>query len=224
MRKNHTALSAAALAILTVTLSACSFSMKTTKTTSTDPAPTETAAPVTTVADAPSDQTAPSPEPVTGDVLAPGQATTAAGNLPFVNYDDKTAVFSHKVVSVTTASAEQRATLVKEEPMFENYDIYFVNVESRYVSGAGLEYASFSNGFRPVTAEKKEVQNVALIGYDFCDQDSIPSPGNDSSTVIRTCIAAVVPNGAPAPKGVAWMQYDTKYDWYDGKPAYLMLG
>jgi hypothetical protein len=208
-------------AAVLLSAAACSSSDPQGPTTSREPTPTTdapaTPGPSTSTTSAPAD---------TGDVpvLAPGEATSSAGNVPFVNFDGDAAVFSHRVVSVEPASPDALAVLSSVSAELAEYDIYFVGVESFYVAGADLAYSSFTGNFRPVTADLGDVKSGSIVGYDFCESDSIPSPGNDPATPIATCVLAIVSPGEPAPAGVAWSAVDTPYDRYDGTPAYFLLG
>lgn len=159
-----------------------------------------------------------------GAVLNPGDRTSGTGIVPFVNYDEKTANFAHKVTSVEKAPASDVDALIAEIPQIKGMDVYYVTVTSNYVDGDNLEFSSFSTEFSPIDADGNTTQKVSLIGWDNCESNSIPKPGNDPATAILNCYASVVPSGQPAPAGVAWSSYDTPYDPYDGKPALFFLG
>ena len=210
----------AALAVIGVAASACSFS---TKGPENGPRTTDNPINIEITPPVESDPGAPAPAPA-GAILAPGESTTGTGNVPFTGTDGLEAIFSHRVTSVQLMSSTDKAAVVERAPQAAEYDLYIVNIESAYVSGANLEYNSFSTNFTPVDSALEETQSIALIGYDFCAPDSIPSPGNDPSTIIRNCRVAAVPAGSAPPAGVSWSVYDTPYSSSDGAPAYFLAG
>lgn len=159
-----------------------------------------------------------------GSELAPGETTAGAGILPFSNHEDKTASFSHQIADISLAPDADVDAIVAEIPQAGGMDVYYITVDSNYVSGDNLEHSSFSNEFEPVDADGVELQSLSLIGWDNCESNSIPSPGDDPSTTISNCIAAVVVPGQPEPAGVAWAAYDSPYDSYEGSPAFILQG
>lgn len=164
------------------------------------------------------------PAPVAdGDALAPGQSTDGTGLIEFVNYDDEAAVFAHRVVSIDMASADDVEYFTSEVPSVAGMQIAYVRVESSFVSGANLEYSSFSAEFDPIDADGNRVQSIITIGFDTCKTNSIPRPGNDPATVIENCYVAAWPSGGSAAAGLQWDQSDTGYGSYDGEPARLFL-
>lgn len=221
--KQNTRLAAAALgALLSVSvLAGCSVSSEPE---TVSPAPSKSAEekPSASPSDEKDSSKKSSSEP--GATLQPGGTATGAASVPFVNHDDEEAFFSHEVVSIEPAAEPDAALLVEKVPELKNYDIHLVKIESSYVSGDAMAHSAFYTSFRPVDPDMDEAQSVSVIGYDFCESNSIPSPGDDPSAVIENCIVAAVPKGAPAPAGVAWGQFDSAYDWYAGSPAFILKG
>lgn len=158
-----------------------------------------------------------------GSALAPGERTTGSGIVPFVNYDDRVAEFEHRLVSVEKAPQADADAIIAEVPQAKGLDIYFLTVESKYVSGENLEHGAFYTEFDPVDADGNPTQFINLIGWDSCESNSIPSPGDDPNTTITNCYAALAAPGGSAPAGLAWGQSDTEYASYNGKPALFYL-
>lgn len=199
-------------------LAACSPASDPVKTKAPSPSASKTIEPSASATEEPSGDYTPS-----GSVLKPGDRTTGAGVVPFLNYDDQVAEFEHKLVSVEKAPQADVDAIVAEVPQAAGLDIYYLKIESHYVSGADLAHSSFSTSFNPVDADGNKTQSISLIGWDNCPSGSIPNPGNDPATVIVNCVAGVSAPGGSAPTGVAWSQYDTDYDSYDGSPAFFYL-
>lgn len=188
----------------------------------TKPTPQDTAAKPVEKAESKPAQETPSES---GDVpvLAPGESTTGTGAVPFVKYDGKKAVFAHKLVSIEKAPAADVEQLVEKSSQLKGMDIWYLRVESHYVSGDDLASSSIYSPLVPVTASKKRAQDITLIGWESCATDSVPSPGNDPSVIIENCRAAVAAPAGDAPVGMAWSDSDSGYDIYDGKAAYFYL-
>lgn len=221
-----TALAGVAIASL-VPLAGCSFGGLTGATVtpsagSVSAEPTESTVPVTpsTAVTTPAEGST-STQPATGETLAPGGVATGSAQIKFVGTDDKSAIFSHRIVEVVKATDAEYEELAEKIKQLKNYDVWFVNVESSYVSGDDLAYSSFSTHLEPVDSDRDDLQNLSLIGYKSCSSGSIPSPGDDSSSVIKNCRATAVPKGAAAPAGIKWDQYDTDYA---DEPAFIMKG
>lgn len=158
-----------------------------------------------------------------GDILKPGEKTTGAASIPFTNADKKTAVFEHKLLSVEKAPQADVDNIVSQVPKAAGLDIYYLNIESHYVSGDNLAFSAFYTSFDPVDASGNPTQTLSLIGWDNCESNSIPKDATNPSVTIKNCVAAVAAPGGNAPAGVAWDQSDTPYDSYDGSPALFFL-
>lgn len=209
--------------VLAVSLAGCSLLPQPPAAPVDKPTTSDTDKPATTETDEPTTEPAPGGA-ADGAVLNPGDRTSGTGIVPFVNYDDQTANFAHRVTSIEKAPTADVDAIVAEVPQVKGMDVYYVTVTSHYVDGANLEFSAFYTEFSPIDADGNETQEVSLIGWDNCESNSIPKPGNDPATAISNCYAAVVPAGQPAPAGLAWASYDTPFDKYDGKPALFFLG
>lgn len=139
-----------------------------------------------------------------GSTVAPG----VWANIPFLNFDDKTAVLSHHLMGVENAPAAEVDYLVSEIPELKGMEVYFITVETRYVSGDILPFTS-PTSFRPIDADGKSAQSLTLIGYDACPTESFSDEEEMPTQVVTNCYAAAAPAGGNIPAGVMWTQYDT---------------
>ncbi|MBM7831364.1 hypothetical protein JOE59_002069 [Agromyces cerinus] len=145
-----------------------------------------------------------------GADAAPGSTVPAGtwGNIPYLDYDDNESVLSHHLKSVDKAAQADVDTLVAEIPELKGMDVYFANVESRYVSG-DLQPFTQPSDFDVVDANGDRVQSLILVGFDACPSDSFGDEDEVKTQVITNCYAAAVAPGGNVPAGVKWSQYET---------------
>ncbi|HEY0188520.1 MAG TPA: hypothetical protein VGC67_13600 [Cellulomonas sp.] len=170
-------------------------------------------------------ETTPAETEVTGDVAAPG---TTVGfdtylSYTFTNTDDEQAVLSAKLDSIDLATDSERADLESafDEGELDGYDLYLIRMTEKKVSGASVEFNSDYSYFDPIKESGSTVQSVTVIGWDGCEQQSFDSAYDTEGAELQQCYIAAVPNGQPAPAGVAYTggyEDDNPYDSYDGSP------
>lgn len=189
------------------------------------PTPEETEDPEDTPTPTPEETetpASPTPKPAApGDVLGPGKTANGPAKIEFVNYKDETAVFEHEVKDISLAPKADVDRFVEEIPGLAGMNVYYITVESHYVSGANLAYDSFFTQFNPIDANGNETQEVTAFGFKGCEVNSIPKDGTNPDNIITNCYIGAAPEGGNVPAGLSWTQYDTDYDKYDGEPAYL---
>lgn len=196
----------AGMVIAAVTLSGCSALLP--------QRPTPEVAPTQSQEAEPSDEpeTAPAGDGAfDGGVDVEPGSTVPAGtwaNIPYVNYDDKEAVLSHHLKSVEKAPAFDVDYLVSEIPELKGLDVYYMMVETRFVSGDGLAYITPSD-FRPIDADGRRAQTLTLIGFDGCPSESFSDEEEMQNQVVTNCFAAAAPAGGNIPAGLAWSRYDS---------------
>lgn len=188
--------------------------------------PTTSAASTPTAPDEGASEASPAP-PATdsGEVtmLQPGESTTGAGVVPFTDSSGNTALFAHQLVSVELAPAGDVETLTKKVSQIKGMDVWYLRVESRYVSGDNTELGSIYSALVPVTASGDRARELTLIGWDSCPKSSVPMPGDDPSVVFENCRAAVAAPAGDPPVAIAWSDSDAGYELSKGKAAYFRL-
>lgn len=164
------------------------------------------------------------PTPVSGDVLQPGDTVQGeAASLPWISFEDAESVFAHRVTAIEPAPEADVAQIAERQPTITDYDLYYITVESHYVSGDVTPYAAFYTNFDPARADGTKLQSVSLIGFDSCPSESVKDPGTDPSQVIVNCVVAAVAKGSEAPAGVLWAASGTPYASYNGDPAVILM-
>lgn len=159
-----------------------------------------------------------------GTLLAPGeQVQGAPGSVPWKSFDGSESVWTHQVVSIELAPSADMSVMLESVPRLVDYDVYYVVVHSSYVSGEVTPFASFQTEFQGVRADGMQLQDVSLAGYENCPANTPGAEPEDPNTVIENCVAVSSPKGSAAPDGVAWAQFDTGYDKYQGSPALILL-
>ncbi|MCW5951437.1 MAG: hypothetical protein KIT69_04190 [Propionibacteriaceae bacterium] len=165
----------------------------------------------------------PATDPGEAAVLQPGESTTGAGVVPFTDGSGNTTLFAHQLVSVELAPAGDVETLTKKLSQIKGMDVWYLRVESRYVSGDNTELGSIYSDLVPVTASGDRARELTLIGWDSCPKNSIPMPGDDPSVVFENCRAAVAAPAGDPPVAIAWSDSDAGYELSKGKAAYFRL-
>ncbi len=210
-------------AITLLTLAGCAFP----KPAAPEPAP-ETSVPSATStpteeAEEPDDSSAAS-----GDVAAPG--TTAGPGEPlvteFTGTDGQKALIASSLVDVVPATTEQVAFLNEQfdKGELDGFEISFIHLEQKKVSGDPIEFNADYTSFKPVDAEGQRVQDVTVIGWDECGTESF-TPEFDSGETLVQCYIAAAPAGGGAPAGLMYdggFSEDNPFDYYDGKPLLFL--
>lgn len=159
-----------------------------------------------------------------GGLLAPGgEVQGSAASLPWVSFDGSESVWSHQVTGIENAPAADIALIAESEATITDYDVYYIAVQSSYVSGTVTPHSSFYTEFDGVRADGTKLDELMLIGLDACPSTSVGGAPEDPAVSLVNCVAVAVPKGSEKPAGVAWAQYDTEYASYGGSPARILL-
>jgi len=135
----------------------------------------------------------------------------------YTGVDDVKAVIAARLVSVTPATDAQAETIIEAIPDAAGYDFVFFKVEQKKVSGADIAFNADYTAFNPVSANGERVQDVTLIGWDECKSVSFTEEFDKGETITQ-CVVGAYKDGSAMPAGVNYSEFDTAYDYYDGKP------
>jgi hypothetical protein len=144
-------------------------------------------------------------------------------NDEYVKFPVKLAVTVPSIEKLSDEELEEVNAVADDEQKntFAAFDFYKVNVEQTYVSGKDPVNQSSYTDFDVVDAKGVELNDLPLIGFDWCATNSF-SEDFVKGTPNKSCLVGAVAKGAEAPAGVQFSQSDTKYDAADGKPETIL--
>lgn len=169
-----------------------------------------------------------SAEVVVGEPAPPGARVGIDEwvSFPFTSSDDVEAIISAKLVSIEPVTAEEQAVLDENfGDQIADYDLYLVRAVERKESGGTIAFSADYTSYRVVDADGERVQEVSLIGWEGCDQQSFTEEFDAGGVELDQCWVGAVPTGDPAPAGLAFVggfEDDNPYDMVDGEPVYLL--
>lgn len=169
----------------------------------------------------------PSPAPTSGDIVQPG-ATIAFGEwmtYEYVNHDDRRAVLQSRVTGMEPATQEQIDLLVSQLPELQGYDVSFVTLEERKVSGDDITEAADYSDYQIALTTGERGEEVLVSGWEDCPSGSFTEGFDAGSETIASCFVGAAAPGSTAVGGLRWTGSisldDNPYSEYEGQPVFL---
>ena len=158
------------------------------------------------------------------DITAPGTKVgiNEWATIEFVGVDDATALIASRLVSVEPATQAQTDFLVEKVPQLKGYKVSFVKVEQQKVSGDTIAYSANYTSFKPITAAGVATQEVTVISWDDCENQSFTKEFDTVGTVLTQCVISADVEGGDPTAGVMYAESNTAYALYEGDPIQFL--
>lgn len=182
--------------------------------------------------------TSEAPEPTPTETAKPAPASTSSGELTepgtVLAFGDAAFVSWHhhsgedidlkvEVLSAKQAPLEEILAVVSDSTaaQIEGYTAYYVNVSftKTNLSQGAIEFSDATSPIFATNSSGAEVPELTLFGsFEPCDYESFDTTVDEGAPQL-TCMIFMVPGGQTF-GGVAWGEFDTPYDKYNGSPIH----